>query len=35
MSWKIFNLMAYVPFYSWAKLSQITSKNAANLTLGF
>ena len=35
ISWKIFNLKAYVPFYSWAKLSQIMSKNNMNLTLGF
>ena len=32
---KIFNLKAYVSFYSWDKLSRITSKNNANLTLGF
>ena len=35
ISWKIFNLKAYVPFYSWAKMSRITSKNKVNLTLGF
>ena len=28
------NLKAFVPVYSWAKLSQIASKNNANFTLG-
>ena len=32
---KIFNLKAFAPFYSWAKLSRISSKNNAKLTLGF
>ena len=35
ISWKIFNLKAFVPLYSWAILLQIVSKNNAKLTLGF
>ena len=35
ISWKIFNLKAFLPFYSWAKLLQIASKNNVNWTLGF
>ena len=34
ISWKIFNLRAFVRLLSRAKLSQIASKNIANLTLG-
>ena len=34
LSWKIFNLKAFVPSNFWAKLSHIASKNNANLTLG-
>ena len=35
ISWKIFSLKAFVPFYSWAKLSKITSKTKKNLALEF
>ena len=35
ISWKIFNLMAFVPIYFWNKLLRIASKNNLNLTLGF
>ena len=32
-SWEIFNLKAFIPLLSWPKLSQIATKNNANLTL--
>ena len=33
--WEIFNLILLVPPFSWTQLSRITSKNNANLTLGY
>ena len=34
ISWKIHNFKAFLPLFSWAKLSQIAWKNSPNLTLG-
>ena len=33
--WEIFNLILLVPPFSWTQLSRITTKNNANLTLGY